>query len=343
MIKYIQNKSIDLSSFEEILKLSTKYNQFTNRGPAKLLLESHLKEVLELPEDKSVICTSNGTLALHAILFFYKKRNKNKFITPSYTFPSSVVSNFKTKVIDIDLQTFSFKNDEEMIKKYDGLIVTNLFGTYPCNLEKLICLANKHNTAIILDNASSPMTKINGLNICCYGDMSFGSLHHTKFMGFGEGGFIVTDSKYEEELNQILGFGFDGLSKKRISHSLSSNFKISDVASASILQHLKRYDMSKHIEVQDGLIEQISQIAGLEIFNYHPGVVYGNLPLIYDNNINTDFFRDSGLEAQKYYYPLKRHKNSFKLYNRIINLPLHCDLQEYEVEKIIKIVRKSVK
>jgi dTDP-4-amino-4,6-dideoxygalactose transaminase len=162
-------------------------------------------------------------------------------------------------------------------------------------------------------------------------------------MGFGEGGFIVTDSKYEEELNQILGFGFDGLSKKRISHSLSSNFKISDVASASILQHLKRYDMSKHIEVQDGLIEQISQIAGLEIFNYHPGVVYGNLPLIYDNNINTDFFRDSGLEAQKYYYPLKRHKNSFKLYNRIINLPLHCDLQEYEVEKIIKIVRKSVK
>ena len=55
------------------------------------------------------------------------------------------------------------------------------------------------------------------------------------------------------------------------------------------------------------------------------------------------FFKDQGVEAHKYYYPLKKQKNSLALYNKIVNLPLHAGLTDYEVEYILSAIKKSIK
>ena len=344
MIKYIQNKSIDYDLLQNLLKDSTRINQFTNLGPAKLLLEEHLHNLLNLPPEKAVICSANGTLALHTLLFFYKKRNITKFASPSYTFPSCIVGGFKTKIYDISLDNFSFDplQEEKIIAENDCLIITNLFGTYPKNLKSILKKCKDSDTLVILDNASSPLTKIDGKNLCCFGDASFGSLHHTKYLGFGEGGFIVIDRVHEEEINKIMGFGFSSKSNKRTSESKSSNFKISDISSAAILQHLKTYDIQKHISNQNVFIDMIKTIKGVEIFNYTKNVVYGNLPIFYKQPIKIDFFRNNHIEAQKYYSPLKRHRNSIFLYDRLINLPLHSKLSNFEIQKIVRIIRDSI-
>lgn len=342
MIKYIQKKNVDYTRLKEILTISEERNQFCNRGPVKFLLEKKISSLLELPGNKAVICTANGTLALHALFLFYRKRGIKKFSSPSFTFPSCNVGGFKTEIVDISLDNYSFGEIEKITEKSDCLIVTNLFGTYPHNLVKMIEECNKRGKKIILDNASSPLTKISGNNICTLGDASFGSLHHTKFLGFGEGGFIVIDKEHEEEINTILGFGFTGKTAERISDIHSSNFKISDVSAAAILQHIERYDLKKHIENQTKIIESLEKIGGVEVFNYSDEVFYGNIPIIYDKPMSTYFFRDNYLEAQKYYYPIKKHKNSLHLYNRMINLPIHATMNDYEIETIIKIVRNSV-
>jgi dTDP-4-amino-4,6-dideoxygalactose transaminase len=342
MIKYIQNKRIDYGKLEELLAPSEKTNQFSNRGPAKAALEKTLGELLDLPETKTVICTANGTMALHALFLFYRKKGARKFISPSFTFPSCAVGGFKTKTVDISLENYSFGDVDKVIDENDCLVITNLFGTYPKNLEEILEKCRRKDTKVILDNASSPLTTISGENICSLGDAAFGSLHHTKYLGFGEGGFIVIDKKEEETINRILGFGFTGKTAARISSVNSSNFKISDVSSASILQHISGYDLTNHMKNQNTLIEALSGLKGVDIFNYREGVVYGNLPLIYDDPMDVVFFRDNYIEAHKYYYPLKRHKNSLSLYARIINLPLHASLSDFEIEKVIKMVRNSV-
>lgn len=344
MIKYVQNKNIDFRLFEEKLALTSQKNQYTNSGPAKKLLEKKLEDLLGISSDKSVLCVANGTLALHSIYIFLKKGYGNlKIVSPSFTFPSCVVGGYQVDTLDIENENYTIPLTEENIKKYDVFVITNLFGTFPRNINHWVNVCRENKKVLIFDNASSPLSEVGGINICNFGDFSFGSLHHTKYIGFGEGGFLVLPSHLYEEFESILGFGFESGSKIRTHSVHSSNYKISDVTSAAVLQHLDRYDFKKHKQNQDCLLGEIGNIVGVEPFNYLEGVVYGNLPLIYGSPQEVDYFLYNGIEAKKYYYPLDDHKNSLDLYSRIINLPLHADLSDYEIESICESIAGSVK
>ena len=333
MIRFVQDKKIDNEKFFKHLEQSEKHNHFANNGPAKIRLEEYLHSFMNLPKDKCVVCTANGTLALHALFLFYAKRGVKKRVSPSFTFPSCTVGGFDTEILDISLANYSFDNIDKVAKENDCIVVTNLFGTYPHDLKKMIDVCRQNKTKIILDNASSPMTSVSGANICSLGDAAFGSLHHTKFLGFGEGGFLVVDKEHKEEINSIICFGFStDKSKNRVCEALSSNFKMSDVSAAAVLQHIENYDLSNHIANQNLLLKNISEISGVEVFNNLPGVVYGNLPVVFDKPVSAKSFVQHGVEAQKYYYPIKEYENSSFLYDRIINLPLHSFLTKGEID-----------
>lgn len=343
MIRYIQQKNINYDAMENLLRKSQKSNQYTNMGPAKFALEKKLENLFSLEENKKIVCVANGTLALHSIFIYLQKIHNKKlnFVSPSFTFPSCVVGGYKTDLVDIEMQNYTIPLNDKNLDLYDGFIITNLFGTYPSNLLEWHERCVEKNKILILDNASSPLSTINNININNIGNFCFGSLHHTKFLGFGEGGYVVIDKEYYDEFNKILGFGFGTSSEKRKYSQYSCNFKMSDIVAAGIHQHINSYDIDKHIDVQNKLIEKIEKIKGIKVFNYNNGVVYGNLPLLYENPIDDFFFKDKNVECNKYYYPLKKHKNSFLLYDRIINLPLHCDLTEYEIDVMINILKRS--
>lgn len=344
MIKYIEHKKIDYEKVKLFLEKSEQSNMLTNRGPAKFELEKKLSEVLGISKNKRVVCVANGTLALHSIYFYLLKKYKNKvkFVTPSFTFPSSVVGLFKTNVLDINLETYTIPLTKENINKYDVFILTNLFGTYPSNLLEWQDICKKNNKILILDNASSPLTEIENININNFGDFSFGSLHHTKFLGFGEGGYIVVDENLYNEFNNIMGFGFDISTTKRIYSKYSSNYKMCDVNAAFIHQHISNYNILTHINVQKEFIKRINDIEEVKIFNYVDGVVYGNLPILFNKPINHLYFKDKNIECNKYYYPLVKHKNSLLLYEKIVNFPLHQKITEYEIDIIVSLIKRSV-
>ena len=101
--------------------------------------------------------------------------------------------------------------------------------------------------------------------------------------------------------------------------------------------------MERHNQIQNFLINEIKKIDKISLFNYKENVVYGNLPILYNNKIDHLFFKDQSIEAHKYYYPIKKQKNSLILYDRIVNLPLHAGLTDYEVELILSVIKKSIK
>ena len=220
MIKYVQEKKINYDLMNSLLEETQKTNQFTNKGPAKKALEYKLESLLNLNEDRSVLCVANGTLALHIIYLFLLKNDPNiRIVSPSYTFPSCVVGFKQVELKDICNKSYTLYLEEDLLNKYDVFIITNLFGTYPYNISSWISEAEKRNKTLIFDNASSPLSIVNGTNICNLGDFSFGSLHHTKYLGFG-----INDRKKEKKHCQILN---------RVHGHYSSNFKMSDAYSSS--------------------------------------------------------------------------------------------------------------
>ena len=331
---------MDIDRFKQIISKSESLNQFTNSGPAKKDLEQILHKLLNISDDKSVLCVSNGTLALHAIKLFFQRRNPNfSWVSPSFTFPSCTVGGFKTSIVDIELRSKTLSREE--IKKYDGTIITSLFGTYPGNLKELLSCASRNNKKVILDVASSPMTTIDGRNICNFGDYSFGSLHHTKYLGFGEGGFIVLPKEEYTEMSSILAFGYTANQAVRKYNPLSSNYKMSDVAAAAIIQHLQKLDLDLLLNIQNDFTEQLNDLENSSLFLHNEGTFYGNLPILFKEPQNKESFFKQGIEAQKYYYPLSvDHDNSMFTYDRIINFPLHTDLTSRDISKIINSIKE---
>lgn len=325
MINYIQKKKVNYNAVEKYLNISKNANHYTNNGPVKRLLEEKLSEMIGLPQGKKVLCASNGTTALHAFMFYCDQISgwsSQKWASPAFTFPSCAVNKSNTDIYDIDSKTFTI--DEYYANRYDGVIITNLFGT--------VIPFNKQCKFLVYDNASSFMSKnANGVNISLMGDVSFSSLHHTKTLGFGEGGFLVLDDSLYDEIQKILGFGFnDNRDYKR----LSSNFKMSDVSAAFILQHLDSYDIQKHLNIQEQFVNRLSGKENYKLFNYSDGVFYGNLPVVFRYNSTIKYFRDNGIEVNKYYKPLDNLSNSNRLYNKIINFPLHEDITEQQIDII---------
>jgi dTDP-4-amino-4,6-dideoxygalactose transaminase len=341
LINYIKNKKPNYENIKNLLVDSEEKNHFTNNGPVKIRLEKYLHSFLKIDKSKKVLCVANGTLALHAIDYYLKlkQHKKIKWITPAYTFPSCAIGGMDTKILDINLNDFCIL-EEELLKEnnYDGLIITNLFGAYP-DIDKWEKFCKDNNKILILDNASSPLSKYKDINISNYGDFSFGSLHHTKIIGFGEGGFIICNEEDYDGLTSAITFGFKG---NRIYNENSSNYKMSDVQAAFILDHLMSFDLQKYLSIQNIFLNEI-KFDGASVFNKKEDLVYGNLPIVFHKPTNNLLFKDLGIDAYKYYLPLKQLPNSLFLYDRMVNFPLNENLREEEIEIIIKAIKRQAK
>ena len=349
-IDYVQQKSIDSKRILELLSESSRVNQFTNNGPLKKLLEDKLQVLLKLPSEKRVVAVNNGTSACHAIMFFYQKKLKKniKWASPSFTFPTIVVNDSKTKIYDIENKNYTLPLEQKIVDANDAFVITNLFGTVPGSILDWISTCKSQNKLLIFDNASSPLTMVNGVSISALGDMSFGSLHHTKYLGFGEGGFIVCDSEDYEEVNRITNFGFN-IDKKY--DRLSSNFKMSEVVAAYIISHIEKYSLARHVEVQNFMISELKNNDKFSLFDTNSAelnveLVLGNMPLVIDENKIKrrdviGFLRTLGIESNKYYKPLSSsHRNSVDIYEKIVNLPLNESISDYQVEYMMKVLKE---
>lgn len=340
LVEYLEKKIPNFDRIKELLQDSINCNHYSNNGPCKQKLELYLHSLFKLSHNKKILCLSSGTSALHLLINYYSYINKNpiKWLCPSFTFPSAVVSQDNVFLQDIDLNNgYTLKIPENDIE-YGGIIITNLFGTN-CNIFGWQEYCNKYGKILIFDNASSPLSRIANKNINEYGDASFGSLHVTKYLaGCGEGGFIVIDENKYDILSALSNFGFNN---SRIYNKYGSNFKMSDMTAACHLSHIESYDIEKHLYIQDRFCEELNNSDTYELFNYESGIFYGNLPMKFSYMIDTKQFVDVGIMCHKYYLPLDQsHTNSWDLYNTIINFPLNHKLTEFQIDYIIKHIKR---
>jgi dTDP-4-amino-4,6-dideoxygalactose transaminase len=209
MINWVPNKQINNNKINKLLQNSINKNQFTNNGPNVQLLEKIIKEKLQINDTKCVIAVTNGSVALHSLttgIQYYHNQNIN-WATQSFTFPPSAQGTLSNiKIVDIDKD--GGLDLDELDNNINGIIVTNIFGNI-VDIEKYENWSNKNNKFLIFDNAATPFTFYKGKSCCNYGHGCTISFHHTKPLGFGEGGAIIVDKKYENNIRCLNNFGID--------------------------------------------------------------------------------------------------------------------------------------
>jgi len=343
MIEFISRKPVDYDRVHSLLMRSDAANHWTNNGPVKLLLEENLKSFCGIDTNKAVVCMSSGTAALHAIMFHCQCRHgtdkhRLRWVTPAFTFPSVSVNGeaFDVDVLDVDPETYTLPKDEGLLSVYDGIVITNPFGV-ALEVDWWVDFCRAFGKILVFDNAGSALSYHSGKNLHNYGAYSFGSLHHTKTVGFGEGGFAVLPEEEYDAVNRLAGFG---LTPQRDYSHMSSNFKMSDVSAAFVLSHIDGYDLEAHLRTQARLAESVSRIEGLEVFGYAPGVVYGSsFPVLGTHETSLDELANDRVVVMKYYRPIEPLPNALDLYNRMINFPLHIHFSEEDIDTICDVAR----
>ena len=355
MKNWVPTKNIDTDLVNELLEKSLEINHFTNNGPNVQLLESLIRDKFKIKDDKSVIAVTNGAVALHSITsgIQYTESKNITWATQSFTFPPSAQSNLSNvEIIDIDSDGGIDLNlvDENI----NGIIVTNVFGNV-VDIDKYTEWAETKNKFLIFDNAATSYTFYKGTNCVNYGNGCIISFHHTKPFGFGEGGAIIVDKKYEKAIRCLNNFGI-GLTENDYWVKEGNNNKMSDISAVYILQFLiNNFDkiVSHHNDMYKYVKEKIKKIKDEEeegsdlkwklfpSFHYNDTIVPSCLCLLFDNyddNIRLKLL-DNNIYCRKYYYPLKNTKVACEIFDSILCISFTTEMKKEDIDDIFELVK----
>lgn len=344
MIRWVPNKHINHDRVRELLNKSIQVNQFTNGSPAVETLEKTVQSLLNINRTKSVVCVSNGTVALWAtvaaIEIYYQK--DLRFFTQSFTFPASAQGYLhNVGIVDIDMSG-GLNLDEIPLDQCDGIIVTNVFGNV-VDISKYEAWCQKHNKILVLDNAATSNTIYKGTNSCNYGSASTLSFHHTKPIGFGEGGCIIIDNKYERCLRDVINFGINNLSPTGKWHRKGGNYKMSDLQAVYISQYIDNFSLivNKTTKLYEYFLKCIESHPNIKAFpNFSDSTPFVScICILVDNSCDKiAALLENNIYCRKYYNPLVALPVATDVYNRIICIPCNIDMSTNDIDLILDIL-----
>lgn len=159
--------------------------------------ESGFKEYISVEE---AIAVCSGRFALYLILKGLGLKEGDGIILSAYNFegvPRTLLKEgFELQFVDADRTSYQIdaeKIEEKIDKKTRAIIATHLFGQ-PCNLDKILEIARRHNLFVIEDAAHSLGASYQGRLTGAIADAGFFSFTGSKILNTSFGGMVVTNN-----------------------------------------------------------------------------------------------------------------------------------------------------
>jgi dTDP-4-amino-4,6-dideoxygalactose transaminase len=334
----------------------------TNCGPFHQQFEQALADYLGV---KYVCLFANATLALVTAL--QALRISGEVITTPYSFVATAHSlkwnGIKPVFVDIDAKTCNLDPaaiEAAITAQTTAIMPVHVYGT-PCDTEAIRKIAENYNLKVIYDAAHAFGCRYNNQSLCAFGDISVVSFHATKVFNTFEGGAIICqDAKTKAHIDHLKNFGFVD---ETTVVAAGINGKMSEVNAAFGLLQLKYIDscIEKRKQISQYYRDNIKFIRGISLpdhqlpftsnYSYFPVFVEADYALSRDELYEK--FREQNVMVRRYFYPLitafpmyrtaHTHRddelpNARYISSRVLCLPLHPNLEQEEVEKVMAIL-----
>ena len=345
----------DMPTIEELrpwLDRISENKWYTNFGPLCTQFESELSEIFSNADKVHITTVSSCTTGLELALGALELPKDANVLLPALTFPataSAVLRAGLTPVFcDVDPKhgVLTLNVARDYIEGFDcrAVVPVSLFGQAldSASWDKF---AVDNNTPVIIDAAGA------------FGNQKIGkttsavfSLHATKPLAVGEGGFVASsDSEYINQIRVRSNFGFDnGLVGK-----LGTNSKFSEYQAAVGLAALRRWSRSRMRRTQLASI-YIKSLRGLSdrvnMFIDEPSTATSVFPIRVLSGITDKIIGElleRGVETRRWYYPaLHKHPlfsncpmvskltGTESLSNELLGLPFHLELDDESIQHI---------
>jgi len=160
------------------------------------------KEFASWSESKYAVALGNGTLALDVAFKALNIGNGDEVVVTSRTFIasiSSIVNSGATPIfadVDLSSQNITPKTILSVITNKTKAIVCEHLAGWPCDMDDIMAIANKHDLYVIEDCAQAHGAKYKGKPVGSIGHIGCWSFCQDKIMTTGgEGGMVTTNDE----------------------------------------------------------------------------------------------------------------------------------------------------
>jgi len=243
-----------LDEREEELVLEVLRSGQLSLGPAITRFEEAFAERVGA---RYAAAVSSGTAGLHLGIRLAGAGQGDEVITSPYSFVASAncaIYEGATPVFaDIDPRTLNLDPaavEGAVTERTRAIVPVDIFG-YPCELDELRAIADRHGLAFVEDACEALGARYRGTTLGGHGHVAVFAFYPNKQMTTGEGGVVTTDSEEEYELLKSLSNQGRGDTASWLLHvRLGWNYRIDDLSAAVGSAQLEKLDTMLELRAQ---------------------------------------------------------------------------------------------
>lgn len=328
-------------------------------------LESFEKEFSKFIGVKYAVGVASGTDALTIGIKSLGLNGDDEVILPANTYPTVfgvALSGVKIKLADVDPETLNVSVNtikRAVTSKTKAIVVVHLYGN-PVDIKPIKKFAKEKKIYLIEDCAQAVGAEYKGKKVGNFGDVSCFSFYPTKNMGaYGDAGAILTNSKKVYEFAKL--FRMYGEKSRYESVIIGQNSRLDEIQAAILrtkLKHLTNWNKRRqgfakiYNKGLEGLPLRIVRETKDAYSVYHQFVVQVKErkklgDYLKSKNVDTGIHYPVPIHLTKSFSYLGYKKGDFPVSeeasNTVLSLPIHTELNDYEVKYIISSVNNFFK
>jgi len=361
--QYIDEK--DIESVVNTLK-----GEYLTTGPKVKEFED---KICKYVNARYGIAVNSATSALDIAVQSLELSEGSEIITTAFTFAATsnsiLYNNCKPVFADILRDTYNIDPEDikRKINEKSKAIICVDYAGHPCELDELKQIAKEHNLILIEDASHSLGAEYKNQKVGSIADITIFSFHPVKPITTGEGGMIVTNNEIlANKMRMLRSHGIDKSPEQRDSWEydmkmLGRNYRITDFQCALGISQLEKldefinqrnklanryYELLKNTEIKLPVVREHVK-TGRHLFTI----------LLKDEKEKEKMYKrlkEKGIGVNVHYIPIYKFtyykklgyneelKNTEEIYSRILSIPLHVNLTENDIEKIVNVIKEGL-
>lgn len=269
----------------EVMKSGYLFRYGSENDPKFLHKVSELeKEFAKYCGAQYALATSSGTSALLVSLIALGLKPGDEVIVPAYTFVATysacIFAGLVPVLAEIDESLSLDPEDIEhrITSRTKAILPVHMLGN-PCNMDRIMEIARKHNLLVLEDSCQAAGASYKGKKTGTIGDIGAFSLNIFKTINCGDGGLVVTNNQKLYET--AFGVHDQGHRPNRFGVEVGArsvlglNFRMNEISGAVGLAQLRKLDLIiDTLQEKKNKLKKLIEGAGgfkFRVLNYKEG------------------------------------------------------------------------
>jgi perosamine synthetase len=304
---------------------------------------------------KNSVAVNSGTAALHLALSLFDIKGK-EVILPSLSFVSTahaiIYNGGKPVFVDIDPKTMCIDSNKikKAINKKTRMIIPVHFGGMPCDLKEIRKISKKNKINVVEDAAHAVGSKYENKIIGSQSEAVCFSFHPVKNLSMPTGGAITLNGKKSNEFRKLLyERRWCGISdRKDVKYNVKDlgwNYYMNEFSAAIGLEQLKKVESlnSKRKKIAKAYSKEIEieeKISFDKNCSYHLFWIQVKNRTTFMKKMSENFIETGihyfPIHKMKYYNQNQKLPITDEVSKKIVSIPIHPNLEDADIDKIIK-------